>query len=74
MTATAHVLGHPIAFDGEWRYADTGEPVLSAPDRACVSCGLFPTAEGHDPCLGTIPGATSACCGHGVGFPFILRG
>jgi len=23
------------------------------------------TPEGHDPCLGTLPGVLFACCGHG---------
>lgn len=33
--------------------------------RGCGHCGLHPTPEGHDGCLGTIPGAMNACCGHG---------
>lgn len=32
----------------------------------CVYCGLLPTEEGHDGCLGTLPGPImNACCGHG---------
>ncbi len=31
----------------------------------CDHCGLPDTPEGHDACLGTIPGAMNACCGHG---------
>jgi hypothetical protein len=31
----------------------------------CVVCGQLPTTEGHDACLGTLPGVKSACCGHG---------
>ena len=31
----------------------------------CSYCGLARTAEGHDGCLGTLPGVMNACCGHG---------
>jgi hypothetical protein len=38
----------------------------SKPQIPCVKCGKFPTKEGHDACLGTLPGVIDACCGHGV--------
>lgn len=57
-----HVI---IEVGGIWLYADTREPVSEAPDRACGHCGLPNTAEGHDGCLGTLPGVMNACCGHG---------
>jgi len=32
----------------------------------CVKCGKGPTKEGHDGCIGTLPGSImNACCGHG---------
>ena len=32
----------------------------------CAYCNRQATAEGHDACLGTIPGPVmNACCGHG---------
>lgn len=32
----------------------------------CAKCNLPPTDEGHDGCLGTLPGPImNACCGHG---------
>lgn len=31
----------------------------------CAKCHRLPTAEGHDGCLGTLPGVWNACCGHG---------
>jgi len=32
----------------------------------CAKCGLKPTPEEHDGCLGTLPGSImNACCGHG---------
>jgi len=32
----------------------------------CIHCKKGPTAEGHDGCLGTLPGPImNACCGHG---------
>jgi len=67
MSATSHWRGHAI-HDSEtgWRYTDTGEPVEDNPDRDCGHCGLPDTPEGHDGCLGTLPGVMNACCGHGV--------
>jgi hypothetical protein len=38
----------------------------------CVKCGKLPTEEGHDACLGTLPGVVDACCGHGVKEPYII--
>ncbi len=38
----------------------------------CVKCGKLPTKEGHDACLGTLPGVTDACCGHGVTESYII--
>jgi len=48
-----------------WAYSDTGESVSSQPARACGRCGGAVTSEGHDACLGTLPGVMNACCGHG---------
>ena len=32
----------------------------------CAKCRKGPTVEGHDGCLGTLPGGVmNACCGHG---------
>jgi len=31
----------------------------------CNECGELPTLEGHDFCLGELPGLMNACCGHG---------
>lgn len=32
---------------------------------SCGQCGLSRTPEGHDGCLGTLPGnVMNACCGH----------
>lgn len=58
--------GHPIAFeDGQWVYRDTGSPTVGS-DRPCGYCGRAQTPEGHDGCLGTLPDAMNACCGHGI--------
>jgi len=27
---------------------------------------IFLTKEGHDACLGTLPGLMNTCCGHGI--------
>lgn len=67
---TDHFRGHEILEeDGSWSYADTGEPVV---DRDwCGHCGKRDTVLGHDACLGYVPGAMAACCGHGHGKPWI---
>ena len=58
--------GHPMHLDGEvWRYSDNNQLVSDNPDRACGHCGKKSTPEGHDGCLGTLPGVENACCGHG---------
>ncbi len=37
-----------------------------SPNQRCGYCGLAKTPEGHDGCLGTLPGdVMNACCGHG---------
>lgn len=73
MTAKAKVLGHEIHHDGKcWRLSSTGEK-LYTPELAsggqtlrCIKCLKMPTPEGHDGCLGTLPGnVMNACCGHG---------
>lgn len=62
--------GHPIQLDpasGQWRFADDGTLVSKHwTERPCGHCLLPNTPEGHDGCLGTIPGVVNACCGHGV--------
>jgi len=58
--------GHRIIHrDGEWEFADTGEPAYLDNGRPCGHCGLASTPDGHDGCLGTMPGVRNACCGHG---------
>ena len=75
MTARAEFLGHPIHYEnGVWKITETGETLYS-PDMAgsgqygrCISCGLSPTPEGHDGCLGTLVDKNkeiwNSCCGH----------
>ena len=65
--ARSYSRGHEIYFDksdGIWRYSDNNEPVNET--RTCKQCGKPPTKEGYDACLGYIPGAKAACCGHGI--------
>lgn len=65
---TDHFRGHPTRLDdnGEWVFSDTGKPTVDTwRDRPCGHCGEHNTAEGHDGCLGTLPGVINACCGHG---------
>lgn len=58
--------GHAIEErGGKWVYADTGTAVAEEPARPCGSCGLPNRTDGHDACLGELPGVMNACCGHG---------
>lgn len=60
-------------------YADNDEEVTMKNDiidhkkvRPCTRCEKYPTKEGHDACLGTLPGIKYACCGHGVTKPYVI--
>lgn len=70
MTAISQFRGHPIHWDEQlqgWRFTDTGLPTVDTHHlRPCGHCGRHDTPEGHDGCLGTLPGVMNACCGHGV--------
>lgn len=68
MAATCTLRGHDIYWDGyQWRYCDTREPTVTTHhERPCGHCGRHSTIEGHDACLGTLPGVMNACCGHGL--------
>ena len=62
----SYYRGHKIYFaDGLWIYSDTLQPVRYNKNRLCGKCKQDNTAEGHDTCLGTLPGLMNACCGHG---------
>jgi len=74
-TVTSHTRGHLIYWDEDrkaWFYADDSTSVSN--ERPCAKCNKMPTPEGHDPCLGHIPGAIGVCCGHGVQDGFVLWG
>jgi len=44
----------------------TSEMAGSGQHGICGKCKKGPTKEGHDGCLGTLPGPImNACCGHG---------
>ena len=74
MMAISHERGWPIYHDmeegGPWRYLDTDEPITGR--RRCRRCGCLPDENGHDACMGTVPGARSVCCGHGVSDPILI--
>jgi hypothetical protein len=70
MTATGYSRGHPIRWDGQtWAYADDGSPATV--ERPCVKCHITADPGAPDPCLGTLPGVHSACCGHGAEEPYL---
>ena len=60
--------GHAIEIDADgqtWIYSDTLTAVAKDPDRACGRCNAPNRDDGHDACLGVLPGVANACCGHG---------
>lgn len=65
---TSYLRGHKIEFiNNEFIYSDNKESTINThKDRPCGNCGQHETKEGHDACLGTLPGLMNACCGHGV--------
>lgn len=66
--ASSVLRGHPIHYKDEaWRYTDNGALTETTwRSRPCGSCGGPETEDGHDHCLGELPGVVNACCGHGV--------
>lgn len=63
----AKVRGYEIKLTTEgYVFADTWEFVSETyKSRPCGYCGKADTLEGYDGCIGHIPGALNACCGHG---------
>ena len=69
MAATSFLRGHPtIWIEGKWVYEDDHAdiPANGGKVRPCVKCGNLVALEATEPCLGVLPGVSSACCGHGV--------
>lgn len=69
-----YFYGYPTYWDETaqlWRYSDNDEPAVHPSNRPCPKCSELPTPEGHDACLGEIPGVCGACCGHGVEMGYI---
>lgn len=49
-----------------WVYSDNGLEVRKYHgDRPCGFCEKNNSKEGHDGCIGELPGLMNACCGHG---------
>lgn len=63
---TSHSKGYKVVYiDHQWIYVDTGEVFDPNNLRLCKKCGRV-GPKGHDACLGEIPDAIGACCGHGA--------
>jgi hypothetical protein len=62
-------MGRPDPADMRDAFASLRRKVARARRRRetvpCSLCGQLPTPEGHDACLGILPGVQAACCGHG---------
>jgi hypothetical protein len=68
---TSHQRGHRIVYRKEWVYQDDNGSIKN--ERPCVKCGEMPTIAGYDACLGYLVGIQSACCGHGVEKPYVVK-
>lgn len=74
MGARSYFRGYPTVWDekqNKWLFEESKEPLPGYGGRdfkehPCKACGEY--MEGHEPdaCLGNLPGADNACCGHGV--------
>ena len=52
--------------EGVWYFRDTKDLVSTTwESRPCGFCGKANTPDGHDGCIGHLPGVMNACCGHG---------
>jgi hypothetical protein len=71
----SYYRGHEIYYDSQkvWRYTDNDEIVDDNKSRPCPRCGMPPTTNGYDYCIGYLPGVISACCGHGVCKPILIQ-
>ncbi len=68
--ARGYKRGWDVHYDWDnkkWVYSDNKEEMSI--ERSCKKCGLLPTPEGYDACIGYILGKKSVCCGHGVTEP-----
>lgn len=73
LAAKSFERGHPVRYDTEFKcWVYLNDNTIADDSRACILCCRMSTPEGYDPCLGKIPGAVSACCGHGVEPGYIL--
>ena len=62
----AKYRGHEIeSRKGIWFYSDINKSVESIKNIPCGVCNQPVTIDGHDACLGILPGLMNACCGHG---------
>jgi len=68
MATKSKFRGHDVEYrNEEWFFCETGLSIIETHiDMPCGHCGRGDTPEGHDGCLGTLPGVMNACCGHGV--------
>lgn len=69
MIDVGYLRGHFIvksADSDDWYFDASHKKVDFDNEPDCIKCNQPPTAEGYDACLGYIPGALAACCGHGI--------
>ena len=65
-------ISHKDVENKRHRLRDSKGRYISEKTLKCPRCKETPTEEGHDPCLGNLPGVKYACCGHGKGKGYIV--
>ena len=71
---TGYNRGHKYVYNFDYEHikSNLNGKELNITEMPCVRCGKMPSKEGHDQCLGRLPGVLAACCGHGVEEGYIL--
>jgi hypothetical protein len=63
--------GHKLTVVDNVSFYSDNEKVSDNPFRECGHCRKENRRDGHDSCLGELPGLMNACCGHGDNEPSI---
>jgi hypothetical protein len=63
---TGYKRGHKYSYEWKGLEFHLKNPGPVSEEKSCIKCGKIPTKNGHDACLGNLPGVIAACCGHGI--------
>ena len=73
MSSISQHRGHPVKWNEDRNRFEYEDGIaMDAHERPCTKCDMLAGDDGHDPCLGKLPGVKDACCGHGTGLGYII--